>query len=619
MHVVPVLIVGGGGCGLSLAIFLHDLGVRSLLVERNPGTTDLPRAHILNQRTMEIFSQHGLAEQVYAEGSSLEHMGRISFRTSLGGDGPFDRRKIGDLDGYGGGALGPRYAADCAYRATNLPQIQLEPLLRRVLEARAPGTARFHHELVGFEQDADGVTARIVDRTSGEHYTVRAGYLIAADGGKTVGRMLDVPFEGPRRLRRMVNAFFSADLSRWVDDDTVLLFYFITPDALGAWGGGGLLKAGPTRWDRHSESWVFMREVQPDDPDVIDEANAAQRIREILRVPDLPLQIHKIGRWEVEGVAARQYRFGRVFLASDAAHRHPPVSALGLNTAFGDSHNLAWKLALVLRGAAGEGLLDSYDSERRPVGARVAEWALNGFRVRGLIDAAIGIEPGRRDATRAAFEALFAPTPGGATRRAILDEVMRIQRIGPQAHDMEIGYEYGAGALVPDGTPAPERDPMASVYQPNTRPGARLPHAWLERAGRRVSTHDLIGVGRFALFVGAQAERWHAAAIEVAAASAVPIDVVVINVGVINVGVINGGAINGGAINGGAIGASESGADVWRDVDGTWAAQAGVAGDGAVLVRPDGHIGWRAARASENPAAALREAISEVLGSSPIN
>lgn len=591
---VPVLIVGGGGCGLSLAIFLHDLGVRSLLVERNASTTDLPRAHILNQRTMELFSQHGLAAPVYAEGSTLEHMGRISFRTSLGGDGPLDRRKIGDLDGYGGGALRARYEADCAYRATNLPQIQLEPLLRRVLQERAPGTARFHHELVGFEQDAQGVTARIANHASGEAYSVRARYLIAADGGKTVGRMLDVPFDGPRRLRRMVNAFFSADLSPWVDDDTVLLFYFISPDALGVWGGGGLLKAGPTRWDRHSESWVFMRELLPDDPETIDEANAVQRIREILRIPDLPITVHKIGRWEVEGVAARQYRFGRVLLAGDAAHRHPPVSALGLNTAFGDSHNLAWKLALVVKGVAGDALLDSYDSERRPVGARVAEWALNGFRVRGLIDAAIGIEPGRRGATRAAFEALFAGTPGGATRRAIVDEVMRIQRIGPQAHDMEIGYVYGAGAIAPDGTPATVRDPMASVYQPNTRPGARLPHAWLGRDGRRVSTHDLIGAGRFALFVGAQAERWREAAAQVAVARAVPIDVV-------------------------AISASEGerGTDVWRDVEGTWAAQCGVAEDGAVLARPDGHVGWRTSGANTDAAAALREAIGAILGPRP--
>lgn len=253
---VPVLIVGGGGCGLSLSILLADLGVASLAVERNDTTTDHPRAHILNQRTMEIFRQHGLADEVYWQGTPAAMMERITFRTSLGGDGPLDRRLIGNLDGYGGGALRARYEADSASRAANLPLMQLEPLLRGVADARAPGSVRFKHELVWFEQDEAGVTARIRDLERGTDYTVRSQYLIAADGGKTVGRMLGIEMEGPRRLRRMVNTYFYADLSRWIDDDGALLFYFINPDGQGQWAGGGLVKTGPTRWDRHSESWV---------------------------------------------------------------------------------------------------------------------------------------------------------------------------------------------------------------------------------------------------------------------------------------------------------------------------------------------------------------------------
>ena len=584
---VPVLIVGAGGCGLSLSIFLANLGVPALTVERNATTTDHPRAHILNQRTMEIFAQHGLADEVYRQGTPAAFMERITFRTSLGGEGPLDRKLIGDLDGYGGGALRARYEADGAYRATNLPLMQLEPLLRTVAEERAAGAVRFGHELVSFEEDGAGVTARVSDLAGGIDYRVRAGYMIAADGGKTIGRMLGIEMDGPRRLRRMVNTYFSADLSRWIDDDGALLFYFINPDGKGQWAGGGLVKTGPTRWDRHSESWVFMREVSADDPEVIDESSVVPRMRELLRLPDFDPVIHKIGRWDVEAVVARRYRAGRVFLAGDAAHRHPPVSALGLNTAFGDAHNLAWKLALVLAGRASDRLLDTYEPERQPVGARVAEWALNGFRMRGLIDQAIGLVPGQTEANHKAFERLYADTPGGATARAIVAEAVHIQRIGPQAHDMEIGYRYEAGALVQDGTAAPARDPMAGIYHPLTRPGSRLPHAVLERNGVRLGTHDLVRPDAFTLFCARTA--WRAAAAHAARKLGLRIDVAL-------------------------IGARDGTRGDYRDVAGAWAKLRQVGAGGAVLVRPDGHVAWRLMQMPLKPADMLLAALERVLG-----
>ena len=584
---IPVLIVGGGGCGLSLSIFLSDLGVSSLTLERNAVTTDHPRAHILNQRTMEIFRQHGLADEVYRQGTPAALMERISFRTSLGGDGPLDRRLIGDLDGYGGGALRERYEADSACRATNLPLMQLEPLLRSEAERRRPDSVRFHHEMLSFDQDDAGVTAQVRDHGRNQGYSVRARYMIAADGGKTVGRSLGIEMQGPRRLRRMVNTYFSADLSPWIDDDGVLIFYFINPDGQGQWAGGGLVKTGPTRWDRHSESWVFMREVAADDPDDIDESNVVARMRELLRLPDFSPVVHKIGRWDVEGVVARQYRSGRVFLAGDAAHRHPPVSALGLNTAFGDSHNLAWKLALVLAGKSPDALLDTYESERQPVGARVAEWALNGFRMRSLIDGAIGLAPGQKDANRQAFERLYSDTAGGATARAILKEALHIQRIGPQAHDMEIGYRYDAGALVADGTKPPERDPMAGIYHPVTRPGSRLPHAMIESHGVALGTHDLVKPAGFTLFCS-QAS-WRRAAQAAARKLGVSIAVALIRK-------------RGGAP-----------AD-YRDTHGHWERLRQVGADGAVLVRPDTHVAWRSMKMPADPVDALTDAVRKVLG-----
>jgi 2,4-dichlorophenol 6-monooxygenase len=586
MQEIPVLIVGAGGCGLAMSILLSNLGVRSLLVERANQVVGQPRAHILNQRTMEIFRQQGIDAPVIAQGGRPEHMERIVFCTSLGGDGPLDRRQLGSLDAYGGGALRERYTADSPCNATNLPLMQLEPLLRSLAETRAPGQLRFHHELVAFEQDADGVTATVRDHDRGLEYPVRARYLVAADGGKTVGRALGVEMQGPRRLRRMVNTFFSADLSPWINDDGALITYILNPDGKGIWSGGGLVKSGPTRWDRHSESWVLFREVSPDDPEQLDADSALARLRELLRIPDLNARVHVVGLWDIEGVAARHYRVGRIFLAGDAAHRHPPVSALGLNTAFGDAHNLAWKLAFVLSGRASERLLESYESERQPVGARVAEWALNGFRTRSILDAAIGLVPGAHEANRQAFEALLADTPGGATRRAIFAEALNIQRIGPQAHDMEIGYAYETGALVPDGTPAPTRDPMASRYAPSTRPGGRLPHAWLTRGAQRVSTHQLVRPDGFTLFCSGAHMLWERAAQDAARGCSVTIDVVPVG----------------------------PGGDAWHDLEGRWAALRGVAESGAVLVRPDAHVAWRSQDAPADAAAQFAQALATVLG-----
>lgn len=597
----PVLIVGGGGCGLAMSILLSNLGIRSLLVERNAETTDHPRAHILNQRTMEIFRQHGLAKAVYAEGTPALNMQRISFRTSLGGDGPLDRRLIANLDGYGGGALAEQYNRHSDCPASNLPLMQLEPLLLEQAQSRGEqvgSQVHFGHELTGFEQDGDGVHASI--RSPSGDYRVRAQYLIAADGGKTIGRMLGIGMLGPRRVRSMVNTYFHADLSRYIDDDGVLITYFINPDGKGVWAGGGLVKTGPTQWDRHSESWVFMREVPPDDPGETDPIVVRDRLRELLRIPDLEPVIRKIGRWDVEGVVAAKYRSGRVFLAGDAAHRHPPVSALGLNTAFGDVHNLAWKLKLVLAGQAGDALLDSYEAERQPVGARVSEWALNGFRLRSLIDAAIGIVPGQTEANRAAFESLFADTPGGATRRAILDETMHIQRVGPQAHDMEIGYVYERGALIPDGSPAIARDPMASVYKPNTRPGSRMPHAWCAissstsrtaingaavdalatgapNAGQ-CSTHALLPLDRFTLFCRDDPAAWQAALAANKDLSGQRIEVHRLDLAAID----------------------EAGEAVSPTLT-------------AVLVRPDGHVAWRTGSGVTEGVATLNHALSVLL------
>lgn len=577
---VPVLIVGGGGCGLSASIFLSELGIESLLVERHDGTSHLPKAHYLNQRTMEIFRQYGIADDVYEAGAGLEKFGKVRWTTSLGGDGPLDAKILYTIDGFGGGKLFEPYMRDSACPSSNLPQIRLEPLLKRHAEERAPGRVRFGHELVALAQDAEGVRATVQDLVSGDTYEVRAQYVIGADGGKTVGEKIGVSVNGPSGLLDLVSCHFKADMSAYADE-TCLITWLLNPDGAGSWGSGAMVPMGPT-WGKHSEEWNFIFAFGPDDPERFDEAAIVPRLKGLMKLPDLEIEVLRISHWVLEGVLADKYRVGRVFLAGDAAHRHPPTTGLGLNTAIQDSHNLAWKLAAVITGQADASLLDSYEPERQAIGARNVDWAMFTFMNHLLIDAGMGLMPGQpAEANRQAMEAYFADTPMGATRRARAAEVIETQRMEFQAHDVEIGFHYAEGALVADGTEAPPSDPMGTIYHPTTRPGHRLPHAWLERAGQRASTHDLVAKDGFVLLTDSSGAAWVAAA--EAAAEKFGVDIRAVTIG--------------------------DGGD-YADADGVWAQVREISDGGAVLVRPDNHVAYRAA----GPVNDAREAVTRTIG-----
>src|SRR5438067_866570 len=581
---VPVLIVGGGGCGLTSSIFLSDHGIDHLLVERHPGTSVLPRAHYLNQRTMEVLRQHGVADSIYEVGTPIENFGKVRWMTTLSGDGPLDGRTIFEMDAFGGGTLRAQYEADSPCLSSNYPLLRLEPLLRRHAEQAAPGRILFHHELVEWSETANGIEAVIRNRDTDETFTVEAAYMIAADGGKTVGPGLGVEMQGPQGLLDMVATHFSADLSQWWDEEC-LITWFLNPGGEGSWGSGAMVPMGPT-WGKHSEEWVLCFAFRPHDPERFDEAAIVPRMRELLNLPDLEPTVHRVSHWVLEAVLADRYRAGRVFLAGDAAHRHPPTTGLGLNTAIQDAHNLTWKLAAVLNGTAGEALLDTYEAERRPVGMRNVDWALFTFLNHLIIDAGMGLMPGAPpEAQVAALEAYFSDTPMGETRRARAAEVIATQRTEFQAHDLEIGFTYADGALVADGSEAPPRDPMGSVYHPTTRPGHRLPHAWLERNGERVSTHDLAGASsRFAVLTGPAGEAWCIAAAQVAEKLGVPLAAVRIG---------------------------DDGD--YTDPTGTWDALRQISDGGAVLVRPDNHVAFRSPGPVDDPATVLSQALERIL------
>jgi 2,4-dichlorophenol 6-monooxygenase len=582
----PVLVVGGGGCGLSASIFLSNLGVEHLLVERHDTTSHLPKAHYLNQRTMEIFRQHGVADAIYEVGAPIEKFGKVRWLTSLGGDGELDRKTIFEMDAFGGGALRPQYEADSPCLASNYPQLRLEPLLRREAEARANDRIRYHHDVTEWEQTDSGLEVRVHDRDAGETYLVRCRYLIAADGGKTFGPRLGVEMAGPTNMVDMVSTHFSADLAEYWDDES-LITWFLNPEGESSWGAGAMVQMGPT-WGRKSEEWVVHFGFRPDDPERFNEEAIVPRLRELLRLPELDLTVHKLSHWILDRIVAQQWRFGDIFLAGDAAHRQPPTTGLGLNTGIQDVHNLAWKLAEVLAGRAEDGLLDSYQAERLPVSTHGADWALLAFMNHFVIDAGIGLIPGAPvEANTEAFRALLSDTLIGAALRARAEETIGTQRWEFQGHDVELGFSYADGAVVGDGSAMPPRDPRGNQYVPTTRPGHRLPHAWIaDRRGARVSTHDLAPAsGGFVLIVGSSGQVWR--------------DMI-------------GGLPEDLAST---ITVAEIGVDGdYRDLDGLWSRVREVGEGGAVLVRPDNHVAWRAAApAADRAESALLRALSTVL------
>jgi len=568
----PVLIVGGGGSGLAASVFLSAHGIDHLLVERRADTSRLPKAHYLNQRTMEIFRQYGLADDVTELAATPEQFGTVRWQTTLTGPGPLDGRVIHEMDAFGGGALRESYEAAGPVLPAKLPQLRLEPILRRHAEQRGPGRVRFGHELVTLTENADDITAEIRDTETGESTTVVARYLIAADAGRTVGPALGIGMQGLPALFDATTAYFSADLSQWWTEGSVIT-WFLNPYRADL--SSALIEMGPT-WGRHCEEWGLHLPLAGIDRD--DKAAVVGRIREVLGLPELELTLHDVTSWSVEAVIAERYRQGRAFLVGDAAHRQPPAVGLGLNSGIQDAHNLAWKLASVLTGRAGDGLLDTYEAERRPVGQFNLGWAMSAAgHHQVVIDAAVGLGPHVPPERRTpVFFGYFAPTPTGAAQRARAAEIFATHRAECQALDVETGFAYEQGAVVPDGSAPPARSPLGDVYRPTTRPGHLLPHAWTEQDGHRLSTHDLVGTG-FTLLTGPDGTPWAEAAEQVADKLSVPLTVARLDEA------------------------------AWQSLPGTEAA-------GALLVRPDQHVAWRATGAEADPAEVLAEALTLVLG-----
>jgi 2,4-dichlorophenol 6-monooxygenase len=582
---VPVLIVGGGAAGLTMSVLLSGYGVESLVVERRADTSGLPKAHILNQRTMEILGEAGVADEVYAQGAPHEWMSRTIWMTSLAGPRPEDGQIVGWTDTWGGGEQLAAHLAASPCRTTNLPQLRLEPILKRRAETLAPDGVRFEHELVALEQDGDGVRATVRDLAGGETYEVRAQYAVGADGGRTVPEALGIGYEGQRGLLKMVTSYIRADLTTLPVDPRCCMYWFISPDTGGSIGSGVLVKMGGRDWGPGADEFAFSFATDAADDHDFTPEEATARFHRSIGTDAVPVEVRRMSTWTLESIVADRFGEGRVFLVGDAAHRHPPTGGLGLNTAIGDVHNLAWKLHAVLDRSAGAGLLASYEAERRPVAISNATQSLKSWFQHGEVDAAMGLSGDTPpEEGWASVRTLFSATPEGERMRALVDGAVRRKRDEFCAQNLEIGYDYRSAAIVDDGITPPVPDDPVCGFIAGTWPGHRVPHARIVRDGRSQSTYDLARLGRFVLFVGPDAAPWAAAAATAAQRLAIDLDVV-------------------------SIGDDGD----YADPTGAWERQREVTDAGAVLVRPDQHVAWRSIGAVGEPAQVLQAALEEIL------
>jgi putative polyketide hydroxylase len=458
---VPVLIVGGGVVGLSASLFLLHHGVRSLLVERHPGTSIHPRSRGINARSGEIFRQIGLFEEIQAAGSALQPaIGAYAGETLRHAIEPLPRRAAD--------APTPSFATAMGRAAELTPtpncrctQDIMEPVLRaRAVERGAD--IRFNVELESFEQDEDGVTATIVERDSGVRRKVRCDYMIAADGvkGKTRER-LGIGVTGSGALGNLLNVLLRVDLSDLVRGREFSQCLVENDEVRALWAAID----NHSRWTLHIVYKPERGESTADFPP----NRCAELARRALGLPSPDIEVLGVVPWQPSVRVADRFKQGRVFLAGDAAHQMPPQGGQGANSGIAEVHNLAWKIAAVASGAAAPSLLDTYDVERRPVGLYAAE----------------------RSGALVGRDGLPEVGPGGAL---------------PGMKKLGVGFFTGLGYAYNGG-----ETPMVDAF--DGKPGTRAPHAWVEVNGERCSTLDLFGKGWVLL---ARGTRWNEAARETA-------------------------------------------------------------------------------------------------------
>jgi 2,4-dichlorophenol 6-monooxygenase len=575
------MVIGTGPAGSAMAALLATQGVETFVINRYRWLASTPRAHITNQRTMEVLRDLGkdVEAEAYMHATDQDLMGENVFCVSLAGE------ELGRMKSWG---KHPNSRAEhhlsSPTHMNDLPQTFMEPLLFKTACSRG-AQARMSCEYVSHLQDKDGVTVTVKDRLTDKNFTVRCKYLIGADGGNSlVAEHAGLPFEGNMGVGGSINILIKADLSKYVAHRPSVLYWVMQPGAdVGGIGMGVVRMVRP--WNEWLIIWGY--DINQPPPEVSDDF-AKSVCHQLIGDSSVPIEVKGTSTWTVNNMYATHMQKDRVFIMGDAAHRHPPSNGLGSNTSIQDAFNLAWKMALVLNGKAAPKLLESYSQERAPIAKQIVTRANKSIGEFGPIFQALGMDGGVDHAKiQNNMDARCDTGEEAEAQREALRKAIAYKKYEFDCHGVEMNQRYASNAVIADGIKAPgDGIDMELHYVPTTSPGARIPHVWVfDKHGNQHSTLDITGKGVFTLLTGIGGEAWADAAAHIAKA-------------------------HGITINTRVIGPRRD----FEDHAGDWANISEISDSGCLLVRPDQHVAFRAIKVTKSAEKDLTTALMKILG-----